>query len=148
MLADDVVLPAAKPTGESASTASPVHSHQIAVTIDGVHTDVVYQMFSDKLLVIATQLAKMGTMISCEPDGLEECRGAGAGGKSDAVEVNCRVVLGDPNDPLLLVFASNLFKKLSPHIDGRSLLISIALKEKNIRALHALERVIIENRIT
>jgi len=148
MLADDVVLPAAKPTGEAASTASPVHSQQIAVTLDGVHTDIVYQMFSDKLLVIATQLAKMGTMISCEPDSLEECRGAGAGGKLDAVEVNCRVVLGDPNDPLLLVFASNLFKKLSPHIDGRSLLISIALKEKNVRALHALERVIIENRIT
>ena len=145
MLADDVPLPAVKPIGDQTrATTSPINTRNMAVTINGVHTDIVYQMFSDKLFVIATQLEKMGTTILCEPEGLV----AESGAKGDAPDVNARVVLGDPDQPLLIVFASNLFKKLSPFIDRRSLLVSVALKDKDMAVLHALEKVIVENRIS
>lgn len=147
MLAEEGPLPVVKPLeSESSSPAtSPINTRQIAVTLDGVHTDIVYQMFSDKLFIIATQLGKMGTLISCETDGI----GGGGGVMGEAtMDVNARVLLGNPDEPLLLVFASNLFKKLSSFVDRRTILISVALKEKNVRILHALEKVIVENRIS
>jgi len=150
MLADQVNLPTVKPMAgdQTSASTSPINTHQLAVTIDGVHTDIVYQMFSDKLFIIATQLGKMGTMISCEADGIGGGAAGGGGGKQDSMEVNTRVILGDPDQPLLVVFASNLFKKLSPYIDRRTLLISVALKDKTMRILQALEKVIMENRIS
>merc|ERR1712142_286165 len=147
MLADDVNLPTVKPMvgDQTSASTSPINTHQLAVTIDGVHTDIVYQMFSDKLFIIATQLGKMGTMICCEADGIGGGAAGGGGGKQDSMEVNTRVILGDPDQPLLVVFASNLFKKLSPYIDRRTLLITVALKDKTMRILQALEKVIMEN---
>ena len=56
MLADDdVALPVLKPvSGETQVTSSsPVNTRQIGVTLDGVQTDIVYQMFADKLFIIA-----------------------------------------------------------------------------------------------
>ena len=150
MLADDVNLPDVKPVfGDNIvnQDSSPVHTHQVAVTIDGVHTDIVYQMFSDKLFIIATQLGKMGTLISCESDGLGG-GGRGVGGGEAAMDINAKVLLGNPDEPLLLVFASNLFKKLTNFVNRKTILISVGLKEKNVRLLQTLEKVIVENRIS
>lgn len=55
----------------SSSTQNPLHiaktmlqSSTIARTLDGVQTDVLIQTFADRIIVLVTQLGKVGSLVS------------------------------------------------------------------------------------
>ncbi|RUP52425.1 proteasome assembly chaperone 3 [Jimgerdemannia flammicorona] len=45
----------------------PVQNRQLARSIDGVHTDVLVSAFADRILVVATQYRKIGSLFSSTP---------------------------------------------------------------------------------
>jgi hypothetical protein len=96
-------------------------SRQIAVQIDGVHTDVLLTVFEDVVHVLATQRGKVGHVFECESDG-----GSAADG-TETFTVNC--VLG-ARGGVEEVFARQIVAALS-ETTSRRFLVSLGLLSKD-----------------
>lgn len=71
------------------------------MAINGIHTDVVVQAFTDRIFVTITQLNKIGSLLyaTSEDDS--------SGGKSFDVQV----LMGRRDDPLLVLYARQLIEQ-------------------------------------
>ncbi|KAB0349860.1 hypothetical protein FD754_014717 [Muntiacus muntjak] len=98
-----------------------VTSKQKTAVVCGVPTQVVCTAFSSHILVVVTQLGKMGTLVSLEPSSVT----------SD---------IGKP--PLVHVFAKNLVAFVSQEAGNRAILLALAMKDKNMEVVKALKEVI------
>ena len=52
-----------KGTPEPKEAKFPVKTKQIACIIDGVHTEIILQVFADRVFIAITQTNKLGTMV-------------------------------------------------------------------------------------
>ena len=103
-------------------------SRQVAVKIDGVHTDVVLTVFVDALLVLVTQRGKIGHVFETYSDGGE--------GSSETFTVN--VLLGS-REGVEEVFARQIIEALSK-TTRRKVIIGLGLRDREppVSTLHGL----------
>ena len=73
----------------SAPDGFPVSTRQFSAVIAGVRTDFVLSAFSDRILVIATQLGKLGTMVAAAREQGEDDDG-------EAYKVGSSFILNTP----------------------------------------------------
>jgi hypothetical protein len=115
-----------------------IKSRQIAVSIDGVHTDVVLSEFVNAIHVLVTQRGKVGHVFECSSDG-----GVPGEEGSETFTVDC--LLGR-REAVEEVFARQMVQALSATTE-KKLLISLGLKEKEppISTLQGLLAVLLAN---
>ena len=99
----------------------------------GVPTQVVCTAFSSRILVMVSELGKMGTLVSLEPSNVT----------SDISKpvLTTKVLLGK-DGPLIHVFAKNLVAFVSQEAGNRAVLLALAKKDKSMEAEKALQEVI------
>ena len=54
--------PASEQSG--AATGSPIKSYQYAKVLNGLPTELLVQIFDDRILIILTQMGKIGSLVS------------------------------------------------------------------------------------
>ena len=108
-------------------------SKRKTAVVCGVHTQVVCTAFSSHILVVVTQLGKVGTLVSLEPSSVT----------SDISKpvLTTKVLLGK-DEPLVHVFAKNLVAFVSQEAGNRAILLALAMKDKNMKVVKALKEVI------
>ncbi|KAB0383891.1 hypothetical protein FD755_005808 [Muntiacus reevesi] len=94
-----------------------VTSKQKTAVVCGVPTQVVCTAFTSHILVVVTQLGKMGTLVSLEPSSVTSDIGKPA--------LTTKVLLGK-DEPLVHVYP----------------FLALAMKDKNIEVVNALKEVI------
>uniref|UniRef100_A0A8C5QZL2 Proteasome assembly chaperone 3 n=1 Tax=Leptobrachium leishanense TaxID=445787 RepID=A0A8C5QZL2_9ANUR len=110
-----------------------VVSKKAEETVHGVATQVVCSAFSDHILVVVTQYGKMGTLVSLTPNAVSEELGKPS--------LTTKVLLGQ-DEPLIHVFAKNLTTFVSQESKNKPVLLSLALKDKNVDSIKELTEVI------
>lgn len=89
------------------------------VSVDGIDTEVVTQLFEDCVFVMVTQLGKLGTIISVPPERAND----------GSHRFEPRVLLGRRDDPLLLLYARQIAEQVSKEaVEDRTVMAAIALK--------------------
>ena len=109
-------------------------SKRKTAVVCGVPTQVVCTAFSSHILVVVTQLGKMGTLVSLEPSSVT----------SDISKpvLTTKVLLGK-DEPLVHVFVKNLVAFVSQEAGNRAILLALAMKDKNMKVVKALKEVIL-----
>ena len=108
-------------------------SKQKTAVVCGVPTQVVCTAFSSHILVVVTQLGKVGTLVSLEPSSVTSDIGKPV--------LTTKVLLGK-GEPLIYVFAKNLVAFVSQEAGNRAILLALAMKDKNMKVVKALKEVI------
>lgn len=104
------------------------NAHKIrtaCVTIDSSPTHIIVQPFADRIFVLATQLGKMGTLISASV----EVTLAGA------ESYNVQVLMGKRDVPELELCARSIMSLIKADGCMKPLLISLALKRHNMSTI-------------
>ncbi|KAJ1064736.1 hypothetical protein K5549_021438, partial [Capra hircus] len=101
-------------------------SKQKTAVVYGVPTQVVCTAFSSRILVMVTQLGKMGTLVSLEPSSVT----------SDISKpvLTTKVLLGK-DEPLIHVFTKSLVAFVA-------ILLALAMKDKSMEVMKTLKKVI------
>ena len=91
----------------------------LAQVINGTHTDIVVQVFRDRIFVVVTQLARMGTLLfaSQEENSMGE------------KDYTVNILMGRRDDPLLTIYARQLVEQIGKSSD-LPLLLAITLKDE------------------
>ena len=110
-----------------------VTSKQKTSVVCGVPTHVVCTAFGSHILVVVTQLGKMGTLVSLEPSSVTSDIGKPV--------LTTKVLLGK-DEPLVHVFAKNLVAFVSQEAGNIAILLTLAIKDKNMEVVKALKEVI------
>eukprot|EP00743_Colponemidia_sp_Colp-15_P005293 GILK01005692.1.p1 GENE.GILK01005692.1~~GILK01005692.1.p1 ORF type:complete len:250 (+),score=26.22 GILK01005692.1:40-750(+) len=100
------------------SAGCPLTTKQLALTVNGCHTDILITPFQDKIFIVITQLAKIGTLILARKEGEEE----------GPVSFSTTTVLGKRDEEVLSVYARALIGLIS-QTSPKSLLLGISLKD-------------------
>ena len=109
-----------------------VISKQKTAVVCGVPTQVVCTAFSSRILVMVSELGKMGTLVSLEPSSVTSDVGKPV--------LTTKVLLGK-DEPLIHVFTTwwhLCFKKL----ENRAILLALATKDKSMEVVKTLKKVI------
>ena len=99
----------------------------------GVPIQVVCTASSSHILVVVTQLGKMGTLVSLEPSSVTSDIGKPV--------LTTKVLLGK-GEPLIYVFAKNLVAFVSQEAGNRAVLLILDMKDKSMVVVKALKEVI------
>ena len=97
-----------------------INSAHGAFEIDGVHTEVVVTEFADRVLVLATQIGKLGTMYLT--------RDAGPGGGRGFEPPEVRVLVGRREDEMLEATARRLAQVIQARGSTKQVLVSLGLR--------------------
>lgn len=88
------------------------------VSVDGVDTEVIAQLFEDCIFVAVSQLGKLGTVITVPAERAND----------GSRRYEPRVLLGRRDDPLLLLYARQIAEQVSKEaVEDRTLMVTIAL---------------------
>eukprot|EP01113_Clastostelium_recurvatum_P049505 TRINITY_DN9180_c0_g1_i2.p1 TRINITY_DN9180_c0_g1~~TRINITY_DN9180_c0_g1_i2.p1 ORF type:complete len:146 (+),score=20.32 TRINITY_DN9180_c0_g1_i2:2-439(+) len=123
----------------------PVRTGQVAAEIDGVHTEIVMNLYAEQIFIVISQTQKLGSLISASRVG-------GQMTQSGVSNYSINTLLGKRDDPVLDIFARQLVQYVS-NTDrmARSLLLAISLPSmtaENMRpTFHAVMNLISENKI-
>ncbi|XP_039348528.1 proteasome assembly chaperone 3 isoform X1 [Mauremys reevesii] len=118
----------------SAMAAKPiVTSKQREEVVRGVPTEVVCTAFSNSILVVVTQYGKMGTLVSVDPSTITS--------DISKPSLTTKVLLGT-DEPLIHVCAKNLVTFVSQEAGNKPVLLAIALKDKSMEGIKALQELI------
>eukprot|EP00941_MAST-03F_sp_MAST-3F-sp1_P003984 g3984.t1 len=95
-------------------------TRQASAVIDGVATDVILQVFIDRIFIIVTQLKTLGTLIHAELPPISN-------GALHRIP-KCKVLLGRRDCPISMVCARQLSERIGASC-SKPLLLAIALKK-------------------
>jgi hypothetical protein len=99
-----------------------LNTRQLAVRIDGVHTDVVVSDIGDTLFIIITQRDKIGHLFECSCDG-------GDTAESQTFTVN--TLLGSRSDESVeTIFARQIVQLVANHAPQKKVILGMALKDR------------------
>ncbi|XP_038275317.1 proteasome assembly chaperone 3 isoform X1 [Dermochelys coriacea] len=118
----------------SAMAAKPiVTSKQREEVVRGVPTEVVCTAFSNSILVVVTQYGNMGTLVSVDPSTIAN--------DISKPSLTTKVLLGT-DEPLIHVCAKNLVTFVSQEAGNKPVLLAMALKDKSMEGIKALQELI------
>lgn len=120
-----------------AASRFPVKSKQLVTTIQGVKTDIVQCSYDDHLLVIVTQIGKMGTLLHARKEE----------GYGTAPTFSISILMGKRDEPLLAACARQLIEQMSKTGSSRPLILSLGLSDHSAETLKEVIKVVVENKI-
>ncbi|KAL1824623.1 hypothetical protein DCAR_0312704 [Daucus carota subsp. sativus] len=113
----------------------PVRHKKLSVDITGNRTDIVICSYDDHILVIATQIGSLGTIINAR--------------KEEGVLTNptfhVSVIFGKRDEPVLVACARQLIEHISNSGSSRPLILSLGLKDHSLGTLKGIVSAVIEN---
>lgn len=115
----------------------PVPYKQLTTTIKGIKTDLVLCSYDDHILVMASQIGTVGTMLHARKEE----------GFATNPIFNVSVLFGKRDEPMLVACARQLIENISKAGSSRPLVISIGLKDHSVETLKAIIEVVIENKV-
>ncbi|CAM6118489.1 unnamed protein product [Calypogeia fissa] len=118
--------------------AFPVASKRVSTEIQGVKTELVLCGYDDSILVVVTQIGKMGTLLSARRK--EEAYGGGP-------TYNVHILMGKRDEPFLAACARQLIENMSENGSTRSLVLSLGLKDHSPTTLKSVIQFVIANKI-
>ncbi|KAL9234717.1 hypothetical protein vseg_009555 [Gypsophila vaccaria] len=122
---------------ESWASGFPVHTKQLTIHIKGNETQLVICDYQDYILVIATQIGSMGTILHARKEE----------GVSMQPTFNISVLIGKRDEPMLGVCARKLIENISDAGSSKSLILSLGLKDHSADSIKAIVSAVTENRI-
>jgi proteasome assembly chaperone 3 len=120
-----------------ASRRFPVTSKQLVTTIQGQKTEVVQCCYDDHIMVIVTQIGKMGTLLHARKEE----------GYGTAPTFNVSILMGKRDEPLMVACARQLIEQISKGGLTRPLILSLGLSDHSAGALKEIIQVIVANKI-
>ncbi|XP_070563901.1 proteasome assembly chaperone 3-like isoform X2 [Ptychodera flava] len=110
-----------------------------AVTIDGVHTDVICTAFSDRLFIVVTQFQKLGTLVHVTKDlvGFVDL---------SSPSFTTKVLLGK-DEPAVHIYAKNLASKICTEPTSKPLLLSLALKDFSPKYMQVISDLVLTHKV-
>lgn len=127
----------AKRKNMSNTAKFPVPYKQLTTTIKGIKTDLVLCSYDDHILVMASQIGTVGTMLHARKEE----------GFATNPIFNVSVLFGKRDEPMLVACARQLIENISKAGSSRPLVISIGLKDHSVETLKAIIEVVIENKV-
>ncbi|KAG0560140.1 hypothetical protein KC19_10G156900 [Ceratodon purpureus] len=121
----------------ASSARFPVKSTQLVATIGGVKTDVVQCNYDDHIMIIVTQIGKMGTLLHARKEE----------GYGTAPTFNISVLMGKRDEPLMATCARQLIEQMSKTGSSRPLILSLGLSDHSAETLKEVIKVVVENKI-
>ncbi|KAL4203522.1 hypothetical protein AMTRI_Chr01g128400 [Amborella trichopoda] len=109
------------------SVRFPVPHRNIAVDIKGAKTDILICSYEDHILVVATQIGSMGTILHASKEE----------GVSINPTFNVSVIFGKRDEPMLVACARQLIEHMSSSGSSRALVLSLGLKDHSAETLRA-----------
>ncbi|KAI3921058.1 hypothetical protein MKX01_036037 [Papaver californicum] len=118
-------------------TNFPVPHKKIFVDIKGTKTDIVISSYDDHILVMATQIGAMGTILHARKEE----------GMAIHPTFSVSVIFGKRNEPMLVACARQLIEQISSSGSPKTLLLSLGLKDHSLDTLKPIVSSVTENRL-
>lgn len=116
-----------------------INSKSLEATVCGVPTKFVLTAYTNRIFVVVTQTAGMGTMIVAQKDQPMNTASAA---------YSTRVLLGRRDDEVLEVYARTLVELICKRApDAGSLLLAISIAEHSTEMHRGVMRILEENRV-
>ncbi|KAL2641882.1 hypothetical protein R1flu_009469 [Riccia fluitans] len=115
----------------------PVKSKRATADIQGVQTELVLSGYDDSILVLVTQIGKMGTLLHAKKEEIY--------GGTPTFSVN--ILMGKRDEPLLQACARQVIEDISNSGGSRPLILSLGLKDHSPETLKSVVQLIVANKI-
>ncbi|KAI3852476.1 hypothetical protein MKX03_017765 [Papaver bracteatum] len=119
------------------STNFPVPHKKMSVDIKGIKTDIIISVYDDHILVMATQIGAMGTILHARKEE----------GMVIHPTFSVSVIFGKREEPMLVACARQLIEQISSSGSPRTLLLSLGLKDHSLDTLKTIVSSVTENRL-
>ncbi|RZC90584.1 hypothetical protein C5167_029714 [Papaver somniferum] len=119
------------------SSNFPVPHKKICVDIKGIQTDIIISSYEDHILVMATQIGAMGTMLNARKEE----------GMAIHPTFSVSVIFGKRDEPMLVACIRQLIEQISSSGSPKTLLLSLGLKDHSLDTLKTIVSSVIENRL-
>ncbi|KAI3938788.1 hypothetical protein MKW98_011940 [Papaver atlanticum] len=119
------------------STNFPVPHKKISVDIKGIQTDIIISSYEDHILVMATQIGAMGTILNARKEE----------GMAIHPTFSVSVIFGKRDEPMLVACARQLIEQISSSGSPKTLLLSLGLKDHSMDTLKTIVSSVTENRL-
>ncbi|CAF1784286.1 BnaC09g42820D [Brassica napus] len=106
----------------------PVCHRKVSLEIKGNKTEIVICSYDDHILVIATQIGAMGTILHARKEE----------GMSVEPTFSVSVIFGKRDEPMLVATARRLIDHISSHVPSKPLILSLGLKDHSSVLAHFL----------
>ncbi|CAN1322045.1 Proteasome assembly chaperone 3 [Linum perenne] len=103
----------------------------------GNKTDLVICGYDDHILVIATQIGTMGTILHARKEE----------GMSSDPTFNVSVIFGKRDEPMLVACARQLIEQMSSSGSSRPLVLSLGLKDHSMETMKGVVSSVLEHRM-
>ncbi|KAJ7517169.1 hypothetical protein O6H91_21G012900 [Diphasiastrum complanatum] len=115
----------------------PVATTQLSSIIEDTRTEFMLCSYDDAVLVIVTQLGKLGTILHARKEQVH----------SGTSTFNVNVLMGKRDEPILVACARQIIEHMSNSGSSRSLVLSLGLKNHSPVTLRGIIDVIISNKV-
>ncbi|CAL9230306.1 unnamed protein product [Arabidopsis halleri] len=122
---------------EGLDTNFPVRHRKISFESKGNKTEIVICSYEDHILVIATQIGAMGTILHARKEE----------GMSVEPTFSVSVIFGKRDEPMLTATARRLIEHISSIVPSKPLVLSLGLKDHSSETLKEIVATVIENRL-
>uniref|UniRef100_A0A1J3H6X7 Proteasome assembly chaperone 3 n=1 Tax=Noccaea caerulescens TaxID=107243 RepID=A0A1J3H6X7_NOCCA len=122
---------------ESLDANFPVRHRKVSLESKGNKTEIVICSYEDHILVIATQIGAMGTILHARKEE----------GMSVEPTFSVSVIFGKRDEPMLIATARRLIEHISSYVPSKPLLFSLGLKDHSSETLKQIVAAVIENRL-
>ncbi|XP_009131421.1 uncharacterized protein LOC103856091 [Brassica rapa] len=122
---------------ESLDANFPVRHRKVSLEAKGNKTEIVICSYEDHILVIATQIGAMGTILHARKEE----------GMSVEPTFSVSVIFGKRDEPMLIATARRLIDHISSYVPSKPLVLSLGLKDHSSETLKEIVAAVIENRL-
>ncbi|CAK9199336.1 unnamed protein product [Sphagnum jensenii] len=129
--------PAVAATTEPSVRKFAVPSKHFVASIQGRKTEIVQFSYDDYILVIVTQVGKLGTLLHARKEE----------GYGTAPTFNVSIIMGKRDEPLLVACARQLIEHISKDGSSRPLVLSLGLSDHSMDTLKEIIEVVTCNKI-
>ncbi|KAL1538562.1 proteasome assembly chaperone 3-like [Salvia divinorum] len=118
----------------SSDPAFPVRNTSLCLDINGHKTDIIISSYEDHILVIATQIGSMGTILQARKEG----------GVTSDPTYSISVVFGKRDEPMLIACARQLIEHISNSGSSKTLVLSLGLRDHSLGILKSIVSAVTE----
>ncbi|KAG6398225.1 hypothetical protein SASPL_139680 [Salvia splendens] len=118
----------------SSDPAFPVPNTSLCLDINGHKTDIIVSSYEDHILVMATQIGSMGTILQARKEG----------GVTTDPTYSISVVFGKRDEPMLTACARQLIEHISNSGSSKTLVLSLGLRDHSVGILKTIVSAVTE----